>query len=77
MANLQASIPRHLGDLSLPLAIPGTILTTLTTLTIHELGRWLALELLLQVARLYDALLPLALSLIKSSYLGDKVRRRS
>jgi hypothetical protein len=61
------------------LAIPATILTIITTLTtvkvlklltIHILGCWLALQLLLQVAPLY-AVLPLALSLRKFGYSGN------
>lgn len=54
---------------------PATTLTTLATFTIHPLGRWLVLQLLLQVARLYAASLPLALSLRKPGFLGDAVGR--
>jgi hypothetical protein len=48
------------------LTIPATILTIHTFLTIHAPRRWLALRLLLRVARLHTASLPLALSLRRS-----------
>ncbi|KAF1828978.1 hypothetical protein BDW02DRAFT_613478 [Decorospora gaudefroyi] len=67
--NLQASTSAISAS---ALAIPATTLTTLTT---HALGRWLALQLLLQAARLYVALLPLALNPRKPGYSGDVVGR--
>jgi hypothetical protein len=78
-ANLQASTSRPVSTSATPttsasaLAISATILTTLTItiLTIHELGLWLVLQLLLQVACLYAALLPLAPSLRNSGYSSD------
>jgi hypothetical protein len=63
------------------LTIPATILTIHTFLTIHKFltihapRRWLALRLLLRVARLHTASLPLARSLRRSGCSGDAVGR--
>jgi hypothetical protein len=63
------------------LAIPATtltrptILTTHTLITIHAPGRRLVLLVLLRVARLHAASLPLAQSLRKPGCLGDAVGR--